>query len=245
VRRVHNKAFEQTRFYYGSRADLKPGDLVEPGPSPDPGEQDRQTLYVYPTETLDAAAWQAELAPGEGPGRIYTVEATGPIMDDPGLTGAKYPGATKSYRSAQPLRVTGECTDPQGHPRRLYHGTKADLKPGDQIGSGRSSNFGMRKKANHVYLTGTLDAATWGAELAVGEGPGRIYTVEPTGPIEDDPNLTDKKFRGNPTKSYRSREPLRVTGEVTEWQGHSPDALKAMKDGIAEAKRLGIEAIDD
>jgi rifampin ADP-ribosylating transferase len=69
--------------------------------------------------------------------------------------------------------------------------------------------------------------------------------VEPTGPIEDDPNLTDKKFPGNPTKSYRTREPLRVTGEITAWQGHSPEALKAMKDNVEEAKRLGIEAIDD
>ena len=97
----------------------------------------------------------------------------------------------------------------------------------------------------YVYLTATLDAATWGAELALGEGRGRIYIVEPTGPIEDDPNLTDKRYPGNPTKSYRSREPLRVTGEVTDWQGHSPEALKAMKDGIERLKRLGVEPIDD
>ena len=127
---------------------------------------------------------------------------------------------------------------------RFFHGTKADLKPGDLIGPGYSSNFGKRKQASYVYLTGTLDAATWGAELALGEGPGRIYIVEPTGPIEDDPNLTDKKFPGNPTKSYRSREPLRVTSELTDWQGHSPEALKSMKDFVEEAKRLGIEAID-
>jgi rifampin ADP-ribosylating transferase len=128
---------------------------------------------------------------------------------------------------------------------RFYHGTRADLKPGDLIGPGYASNFGKRKKANFVYLTATLDAATWGAELALGEGPGRIYVVEPTGPIEDDPNLTDKKFPGNPTKSYRTREPLRVTGEVTDWEGHSPEALKAMKDNLERLKALGIEAIDD
>lgn len=81
-----------------------------------------------------------------------------------------------------------------------------------------------------MYLTATLDAATWGAELAVGEGPGRIYIVEPTGPIEDDPNLTDKKFPGNPTKSYRTRDSLRVTGEITDWKGHAPEQLQAMKD---------------
>jgi hypothetical protein len=129
--------------------------------------------------------------------------------------------------------------------QRFHHGTKADLKPGDLIDPGYSSNFGKRRQARFVYLTGTLDAATWGAELAVGEGSGRIYIVEPTGPIEDDPNLTDKKLPGNPTKSYRSREPLRVTGEITEWQGHAPQVLKAMKDNVGEAKRLGIEAIDD
>ena len=129
--------------------------------------------------------------------------------------------------------------------QRFYHGTRADLKPGDLIGPGYASNFGKRKKANFVYLTATLDAATWGAELALGEGPGRIYVVEPTGPIEDDPNLTDKKFPGNPTKSYRSREPLRVTGEITDWQGHSPEALKAMKDNLEQLKRLGVEAIGD
>ena len=130
--------------------------------------------------------------------------------------------------------------------QRFYHGTKADLKPGDLIKPGHSPNFGKRNRiTTYVYLTGTLDAATWGAELALGEGPGRIYIVEPTGPIEDDPNLTDKKYPGNPTKSYRSREPLRVTGEVTDWQGHSPEQLKAMKDRLEELRRLGIEAIED
>jgi Rifampin ADP-ribosyl transferase len=129
-------------------------------------------------------------------------------------------------------------------PQLFYHGTRADLKLGDLIEASYSSNYGTRKKASWVYLTGTLDAAIWGAELAVGEGPGRIYIVEPTGPIVDDPNLTDKKFPGNPTKSYRSREPLRVTGEITEWQGHPPEQLKAMKDNLERLRQQGIEAID-
>jgi len=132
-----------------------------------------------------------------------------------------------------------------GSQERYYHGTRADLKPGDLIEPGYSSNFGSRKKANHVYLTATVDAAVWGAEPAVGEGPGRIYIVEPTGTIEDDPNLTDKKFPGNPTKSYRSRDSLRVTGELTDWEGHAPDVLQAMKDNLERLKKLGIEAIDD
>ncbi|NEU06895.1 NAD(+)--rifampin ADP-ribosyltransferase [Flavihumibacter sp. R14] len=127
----------------------------------------------------------------------------------------------------------------------FYHGTKIDLKPGDLIEPGYNSNYGKRKKAAYVYLTATLDAATWGAELAQGEDPGRIYIVEPTGPIEDDPNLTDKKFPGNPTKSYRTRDPLRVCGEVIDWQGHSPEQLKTMKDHLERLKEMGIEAIED
>ena len=132
-----------------------------------------------------------------------------------------------------------------GSQERYFHGTRADLKPEDLIEPGYNSNFGSRKEANHVYLTATLDAAVWGAELAIGEGPGRIYIVEPTGPIEDDPNLTDKKFPGNATKSYRSRDPLLVTGELTDWEGHAPDVLQAMKDNVERIKQLGIEAIDD
>jgi hypothetical protein len=127
----------------------------------------------------------------------------------------------------------------------FYHGTKADLKPGDLIRPGYASNYGKRAKAAYVYLSATLDAATWGAELALGEGQGRIYIVEPTGPFEDDPNLTDKKFPGNPTQSYRTRDPLQITGEVTEWQGHPPERLKAMKDRVEHLRRLGVEAILD
>lgn len=128
---------------------------------------------------------------------------------------------------------------------KFYHGTKANLKSGDLIAPGFSSNYGKRKKANYVYFTATMDAATWGAELAEGEGPGRIYIVEPTGPFEDDPNLTDKKFPGNPTKSYRTKEPLRVTGEVSDWKGHSAEQLKAMRDHLDKLKQMGIEAIED
>lgn len=127
----------------------------------------------------------------------------------------------------------------------FYHGTKADLQPGDMIEPGFNSNYGSRRKAKYIYLTATLDAAIWGAELAQGEGPGRIYIVEPTGPIEDDPNLTDKKFPGNPTKSYRSMHPFRVVSEVKEWQGHSPEQLKTMKDHLERLKEQGIEAIED
>ncbi|MBA3681356.1 MAG: NAD(+)--rifampin ADP-ribosyltransferase [Bacteroidetes bacterium] len=127
----------------------------------------------------------------------------------------------------------------------FYHGTKANLNIGDLIEIGFNSNYGKNKNAKYIYLTATMDAAVWGSELAVGEGPGRIYIVEPTGPIEDDPNLTDKKFPGNPTKSYRSMRPFKVVDEVKDWQGHSPEQLKAMKDHLDKLKELGIEAIED
>lgn len=127
----------------------------------------------------------------------------------------------------------------------FYHGTKAVLKPGDLLGPGYSSNYGERKEANYVYLTATMDAAIWGAELAVGDGAGRIYRVEPTGFFEDDPNLTDKKFPGNPTRSYRTQNPLRIVGEVLDWEGHSPELLQNMLDHLEELKRLGIEAINE
>ncbi len=127
----------------------------------------------------------------------------------------------------------------------FYHGTRADLKVGGLVERGFSSNYGTRRQANFVYLSATLEAATWGAELAVGEGPGRIYIVEPTGPIEDDPNLTNKRFPGNPTRSYRSREPLRITGEVVDWTGHPPERIREMLDHLEKLKEQGIEAIEE
>ena len=130
-------------------------------------------------------------------------------------------------------------------PGPFFHGTKADLAVGDRLAPGQRSNYGEQRTANFVYLTATLDAAVWGAELAQGDGPGRIYVVEPTGPIEDDPNLTDRKFPGNPTRSYRTREPLVVVSEVLDWEGHPPEVLQAMLDHLAELKRQGVEAINE
>jgi len=128
---------------------------------------------------------------------------------------------------------------PDAASRRFFHGTRADLKPGDLIRPGYASNF-TERRSPWVYFSGTLNAAIWGAELAKGEGRGRIYEVEPTGPFMDDPNLTNTRFPGNPTKSYRSSEPLRVVREHLDWQGHSAEEIQAMRDGIA-----GKEPIDD
>lgn len=125
------------------------------------------------------------------------------------------------------------------------HGTRADLKPGDLIVVGYRSNFTEDGPLSWVYFTSTLDAAIWGAELALGDARGRIYLVEPTGPIFDDPNVTDKKFPGNPTLSYRTRDPLRVIGEVIDWQGHDAERIQQMKSGLARLKAEGKSVIID
>ena len=144
---------------------------------------------------------------------------------------------TTNAPAADPVPVDPAAFD------RLYHGTRADLKPGDLLIPGHSPNYGM--KMSWIYLSATLEAATWGAELAIGDGRERIYIVEPTGEMFEDPNLTDKKFPGNPTKSFRSRAPLRIVGEVMEWQGHSPEQLQTMRDNLARLRAAGAAEIID
>lgn len=126
-----------------------------------------------------------------------------------------------------------------------FHGTKADLHVGDLIEPGYNSNYGQKKNAKYIFLTATLDAAIWGAELAFGNGRERIYLVEPTGEIENDPDLTDKRFPGNPTKSYRSTKPFRVVGEVAIWKGHPAEQVNAMKDELEKLKEKGINSLND
>lgn len=126
----------------------------------------------------------------------------------------------------------------------FYHGTRADLSLGDLLAPGFTSNY-VDRKLSWIYFSGTLDAAIWGCELAQGEGRERIYIVEPTGAFEDDPNLTDKRFPGNPTQSYRSQAPLRVVGEVESWEPHPPERLQEMKDFLARmAAEGGAQIID-
>ena len=127
----------------------------------------------------------------------------------------------------------------------LFHGSKANLAVGDLLVPGRESNFAAGRIMNYVYVTATVDAATWGAELAVGEGRGRIYIVEPLGPLEDDPNVTDKKFPGNPTRSYRTTEPVKVVGELLDWVGHSTEQVQAMRAGLAALQQSGKAVIHD
>ena len=126
----------------------------------------------------------------------------------------------------------------------FYHGTRADLQAGDLLTPGNVSNYADRK-LSWIYFSASLDAAIWGCELAKGEGRERIYIVEPTGPFEDDPNLTDKRFPGNPTSSYRSRDPLRIVGEVAEWEPHPPARLREMKEALARMDAEGGAGIID
>ncbi len=126
-----------------------------------------------------------------------------------------------------------------------FHGTKADLKTGDIIEVGYQSNFGKKNNAKYIFLTATLDAAIWGAELALGEGKDRIYLVEPTGAIENDPDLTDKKFPGNPTQSYRSQHPFRVVGEVKYWQGHPEVQVNTMKEHLQKLNEQGTYSLNE
>jgi rifampin ADP-ribosylating transferase len=226
------------RHYHGTRTDLAIGDLIVPAVPSAVDARDPANAHVLLAAHLDEAIWSAELAAGDAPPRVYVVEPLGSIERVSG----PLPGhPSMSLCSREPLRVTGEVTE-----WLYYHGTRADLRPGDLITPGYVSNFGATaRRANHVYFARTLDAAVWGAELAAGEGRGRIYVVEPTGAFEEDPNLTNKKFRGNPTKSFRSREPLRVTGEVVEWRGHGAEAVRAMKEGAKRLVELGGGAIDD
>ena len=132
---------------------------------------------------------------------------------------------------------------------QYLHGTRSEVRPGDELVAGWSSNFQEGRVSNHLYFTTLESTAAWGAQLATAlaglEGRGHVYVVEPTGPFEDDPNVTDKRFPGNPTRSYRSRAPLRVVGEVADWVGHPPEQVQAMRDGLAELRGRGEAVIED
>jgi hypothetical protein len=131
----------------------------------------------------------------------------------------------------------------------FYHGTTSALGVGDELVPGRGSNYQEGRVSNHVYFAALVDTAAWGAELATalggGRERGRIYVVQPLGPFEDDPNVTNKRFPGNPTQSYRTRSPLRVVGEVDGWQGHDPEVLQGMLDHLAQLREQGLDVIED
>ena len=145
-----------------------------------------------------------------------------------------------SWITRSPLLILRQLTE-----WAYYHGTRASLRPGDRVEPGHAANFGAsERRAVYVYFSRTLDAAVWGAELARGDGPGRVYRVEPTGAFEDDPNLTDQRFAGNPTHSMRSRSPLLVLAELESWRGHPEPMIEAMRQHLSQLQARGVEPDD-
>lgn len=146
-------------------------------------------------------------------------------------------------KTPNPFSASGPGATPFA--QTYFHGTRADLTIGDLIIPGNQSNYGQRNAARYIFLSATLDAAIWGAELAAGPGRERIYLVEPTGALENDPDLTDKKFPGNPTQSYRSTEPFRVVGEVSIWQPHPSEQVQGMMAHLEKLRQEGIHSLND
>lgn len=150
-------------------------------------------------------------------------------------------------RGIEHVPVTFERCDHVEGP--FFHGTGATFVVDDRIVPGHRSNYHDGRIANHVYFSALLEPAVWAAELAtaLAERPerGHVYVVEPTGPFEDDPNVTNKRFPGNPTRSYRTRHPMRVVHEVRDWEGHDPATLQTMLDHLAGLRAQGLDVIDD
>ncbi len=201
------------------------------------------------------AARAAEVAQGDDPVVAeYVITAAAnratPVVLDV-LT--RYPRAPKGRTRVAVLmaRLDSLLRDPPPTPRVVddpgpfFHGTRAELRPGDLLTPGWMSNYGSGRAAKHIYLTASIEGAPLAAELALGVGPGRVYRVEPLGRIEDDPNVTDKRFPGNPTRSYRTTEPLRVVEEVAGWERPAPEVVQRIRAHVAELAELGIEAMDD
>jgi rifampin ADP-ribosylating transferase len=201
------------------------------------------------------AARAAELARGDDPVVAeYVVTAAAkritPVVLD---VLNRYPRAPKGRTRVAVLmaRLDSLLRDPPPTPRVVddpgpfFHGTRADLRPGDLLTPGWRSNYGSGRQAKHLYLTALPEGAPLAAELARGDGPSRVYRVEPLGRIEDDPNVTDKRFPGNPTRSYRTTEPLRVVEEVTGWEPPPVELVQHLRERLGELAELGIEAMDD
>ena len=212
-----------------------------------------QLRHILGTATHAARA--AELAYGDDPvvAEYMLAAAVGratPVLLD---VLSRYPRAPagRTRHAVLMQRLDVMLRDPRPTPRVVddagpfFHGTRADLRPGELLTPGWGSNYGSGRVANHIYLTASRDGAPLAAAMARGDGPPRVYRVEPLGTIEDDPNVTDKRFPGNPTRSYRTTEPLRVVEEVLEWQPPSPELVQRMRARMDEFATLGIVAMDD
>ncbi|MFL6079045.1 MAG: NAD(+)--rifampin ADP-ribosyltransferase [Ornithinibacter sp.] len=201
------------------------------------------------------AARAAELARGDDPvvGEYVITAAAAKATPVVVEVLTRYPRAPAGRTRVAALmqRLDGLLRDPPPPPRVVddpgpfFHGTRADLRPGDLLTPGWRSNYGSQRRANHIYLTASSEGAPLAAELARGDGPARVYRVEPLGTLEDDPNVTDKRFPGNPTRSYRTTQPLRVVEEVTGWDPPAPALVAHLRARMGELAELGIEAMDD
>ena len=131
----------------------------------------------------------------------------------------------------------------------FFHGTARSFAVGDELVPGQGSNFQAGRVSNHVYFSAIVETAVWGAELATAltdaSGRGHVYVVEPTGPFEDDPNVTNKRFPGNITRSYRTKRPMRVVRELDDWDGHPPEVLQGMLENLARLREQGLDVIED
>lgn len=201
------------------------------------------------------AARAAEVARGDDPVVAEYVITAAAKRATPTVLNVlgRYPRAPsgRSRIAGLTLRLDSLLRDPPPTPRVVddpgpfFHGTRADVAPGDLLTPGWRSNYGSGKVANHIYITASREGAPLAAALARGEGPGRVYRVEPLGVIEDDPNVTDKRFPGNPTRSYRTTEPLRVIEEVHDWTPPPAELVNHLRSRMGELAELGIEAMDD
>jgi rifampin ADP-ribosylating transferase len=201
------------------------------------------------------AARAAELARGDDPVVAEYVVTAAAKRADPVVLDvlSRYPRAPhgRSRTAALMTRLDSLLRDPAPTPRVVddpgpfFHGTRADVRPGDLLTPGWRSNYGSGRQSKHIYVTATREGAPLAAELARGDGPPRVYRVEPLGTIEDDPNVTDKRFPGNPTRSYRTREPLRVVEEVIGWEPPPAEMVRHIRERMGELAELGIEAMDD
>lgn len=201
------------------------------------------------------AARAAELARGDDPVVAEYVLYRAARLVTPAVREVleRYPRAPAGRTRVAGLmqRLDGMIRDPAPEPRPaedpgpFFHGTRADLHPGDLLTPGWGTNYGSGKRSRHVYLTASEHGAPLAAAIAQGDGPPRVYRVEPLGPIYDDPNVTDKKFPGNPTRSYRTTEPVRVVEEVSGFPLPDPEVVERIRRNAAELKELGIEAMDD
>lgn len=201
------------------------------------------------------AARAAELAQGDDPVVAEYVLAAAAGRATPVVREVleRYPRAPEGNSRVAVLmrRLDSLLRDPPPTPRVVdddgpfFHGTRADLRPGDLLTPGWMTNYGSGRESRNIYLTASREGAPLAAELAQGDGPPRVYRVEPTGPIEDDPNVTDKRFPGNPTRSYRTKQPLRVVEEVVDWEPPPAALVERIRSRTGELAELGIEAMDD